>query len=209
MLADLFRAPDPTRVADTATVQDVLDALRACTAEDGWPAEALEVLDFVLTAWVADTTARPNDREGVAELQRLVRYALERARNRHAVPEALRTRWQGFHDVLEARRRTLVGRDPALILDRRHVRELLAAIGHVGSTQRTVAETFKAQGKDLTSGRLSQLLTLPEAHGLITRQREGRENRLMLTEAGRAQIPAPTPTAHPVRGSAFFSLPNA
>ena len=190
MLADLFLAPDPTRVADTATVQDVLDALRACTAEDGWPAEARDVLDFVLTVWVADSTARPNDREGVAELQRLVRYALERAR------------WQGFFDVLEARRRTLVGRDPALVLDRRHVRELLAAIGHAGSTQQAVTEAFKSQGKELTSGRLSQLLTLLEAHGLITRQRTGRENRLMLTEAGRPHVQAAQPASPSKRGFA-------
>ncbi|HNA45525.1 MAG TPA: hypothetical protein PK312_00010 [Nitrospira sp.] len=202
MLADLFLAPDPTRVADTATVQDVLDALRACTAEDGWPAEARDVLDFVLTVWVADSTARPNDREGVAELQRLVRYALERARNRHAVPEAFRTRWQGFFDVLEARRRTLVGRDPALILDRRHVRELLAAIGHAGSTQQAVTETLKSQDRVLTSGRLSQLLTLLEAHGLITRQRTGRENRLMLTEAGRPHVQAAQPASPSKRGFA-------
>ena len=102
--------------------------------------------------------------------------------------------------MLESRRHAIPGRQPERILDRAHVRAILGLIGK-GTTQRELTAGLQRPDIDIniSSGRLSQLLSLMEAHGLIDRRREGRENRLSLTPAGQQAAPAPAPATKPLR----------
>lgn len=207
MIPELLRHPEPALLADSATPDEILQALRQCSAEDGWPDESVDLVDFLLTSWTADFSARPDDRESIAELQRLITYTRTRAGNHPALPPATSARWSALSDVLEARRRTMAARDPELILERRHVRSILAAIAAGCASQQTLDEHLKQQNIAVSPGRLSQLLSLMEAHGLITRKREGRENRLGLSPSGAQH--APTYAARPasaVRGMSFLQL---
>lgn len=207
MIPELLRHPEPALLADSATPDEILQALRQCSAEDGWPDEPLDLVDFLLTSWTADFSARPDDRESIAELQRLIAYARTRAANHPSLPPATSARWSALTDVLEARRRTMTGRDAELILERRHVRSILAAIAAGCASQQTLDEHLKQHSIAISPGRLSQLLSLMEAHGLITRKREGRENRLGLSPSGAQHAPAEAARpASAVRGMSFLQL---
>jgi hypothetical protein len=214
VIPELLRHPEPALLADSATPDDILQALRQCSAEDGWPDESLDLVDFLLTSWTADFSARPDDRESIAELQRLIAYARTRAGNHPSLPPATSARWSALTDVLEARRRTINGRDPSLFIPkpsdvsepslvhgRSHVSEILGAIGQNCASQQALLDALGSDSKSrkITAGRLSQLLSLMEAHGLITRKRKGRENQLALTPLGATHAPKPTN-----RGSDFF-----
>lgn len=193
MIPDILKHPEPALLADSASVDDILEALEKCSAEDGWPEDSLRLVDFLLTCWSADFIARPDDREGIGALQHLIDYAFTLADNAAALPTETHSRWTAFRDVLEARRRTIIGRDAQLILGRSHVGFILCTLAKGERSQKTLHTALKESGIGITSPRLSQLLSLIEAHGLLTRKREGRENRLALTESGRKALPDTDP----------------
>ena len=198
MTPELLHHPDPAQLSSITSTAEILAAVRQFGANDGWSPRALQTLDHLLVVWTANTAARPDDVEGIAELQQLIDYVRHRSANRQHLPLASQSRWEALHDGLESRRHAIAGRQPERILDRAHVRAILGLIG-TGTTQRE--RTAGLQGRDIniSSGRLSQLLSLMEAHGLIDRRREGRDNRLSLTPAGQQAAPAPAPATKPLR----------
>lgn len=151
-----------------------------------WDARALDCANRMLTVWTQAAIARPNDQQGIAELQRLIHHALHPLAATPVPPESYQARWQGFSDLLEARRLELAHADPAALLRRRNVKEILDAIAVAGGTleQARIAEQL-----DVSAGRVTQLVSLMESHGLLTRQRHGRDNRLSTTAMGRELTP--------------------
>ena len=198
MTPELLHHPDPAQLSSVTSTAEILAAVRQFGADDGWSPRALQTLDHLLVVWTANTAARPDDVEGIAELQQLIDYVRHRSANRQHLPLASQSRWEALHDVLESRRHAIAGRQPERILDRAHVRAILGLIG-TGTTQRELTAGLQRRDIDISPGRLSQLLSLMEAHGLIDRRREGRENRLSLTPAGQQAAPAPAPATKPLR----------
>lgn len=192
MIPDLLLHPDPAQLSSTANAADMLAALRALQPTDAWTERALQTVDQVLVTWTATAAARPDDVEGIAELQRLIDYARHRSANLETLPAASEHRWHALTDVLESRRLAIEGRDASRILRRNHVRTILAQIGS-GTTQPNLAAALQQHGIDISAGRLSQLLGLLESHGLLQRRRDGRENRLTLTADGHAAVPVKSP----------------
>ena len=198
MTPELLHHPDPAQLSSITSTAEILEAVRQFGANDGWSPRALQTLDHLLVVWTANTAARPDDVEGIAELQQLIDYVRHRSANRQHLPPASQNRWEALHDVLESRRHAIAGRQPERILERAHVRAILDLIG-TGTTQRELTAGLQGRDISISSGRLSQLLSLMEAHGLIDRRREGRENRLSLTPAGQQAAPAPAPATKPLR----------
>ena len=192
MTPELLHHPDPAQLSSVTSTAEILAAVRQFGADDGWSPRALQTLDHLLVVWTANTAARPDDVEGIAELQQLIDYVRHRSANRQHLPLASQSRWEALHDVLESRRHAIDGRQPDRILKRAHVRAILDLIG-TGTTQRELTAGLQGRDISISSGRLSQLLSLMEAHGLIDRRREGRENRLSLTPAGQQAAPATKP----------------
>ena len=192
MTPELLHHPDPAQLSSVTSTAEILAAVRQFGADDGWSPRALQTLDHLLVVWTANTAARPDDVEGIAELQQLIDYVRHRSANRQHLPLASQSRWEALHDVLESRRHAIDGRQPDRILKRAHVRAILDLIG-TGTTQRELTAGLQGRDINISSGRLSQLLSLMEAHGLIDRRREGRENRLSLTPAGQQAAPATKP----------------
>ena len=198
MTPELLHHPDPAQLSSITSPAEILAAVRQFGADDDWSPRALQTLDHLLVVWTANTAARPDDVEGIAELQQLIDYVRHRSANRQHLPLASQSRWEALHDVLESRRHAIAGRQPERILDRAHVRAILGLIG-TGTTQRELTAGLQGSDINISPGRLSQLLSLLEAHGLIGRRREGRENRLSLTPAGQQAAPAPAPATKPLR----------
>lgn len=190
MIPELLFHPDPAQLSSTTDATDVLAALRQLGATDDWSERSLQTLDHLLVTWTATAAARPDDAEGIAELQRLIDYARNRSANQSSLPSSRRDRWSALNDVLDSRRYAIEGRRPERILDRAHVRTVLGLIG-AGLSQPVLAEKLQERNIEISPGRLSQLLSLMEAHALIDRKREGRENRLTLTPMGHTSAPAP------------------
>lgn len=198
MIPDLLSHPEPSALADTATPEQVLLALREMAPEDAWPDWTLRLLDYLMVVWSAEAVARPADREGIAELQTFINYALERTANAARLPDSWRQRWQAINDVLESRRMDLAGRNPDMVLGRKHVDTLLKMLEIGERSQADVSASLKMRGIEITPGRLSQLLSLLEGHGLVERRRVGRENQIKLTEEGRRSLPIPEPEPEPM-----------
>lgn len=190
MPPELLHHPDPAQLSSITSTAEILAAVRQLGADDDWSPRALQTLDHLLVVWTASTAARPDDIEGIAELQQLIDYVRHRSANRQHLPPASQNRWEALHDVLESRRHAIAGRQPDRILGRAHVQAILDLIGK-GTTQPELTSKLQGRDIDISPGRLSQLLSLMEAHGLIDRKREGRENRLSLTPAGHQAAPAP------------------
>lgn len=204
MIPDLLSHPEPSALADTATPEQVLLALREMAPEDAWPDWTLRLLDYLMVVWSAEAVARPADREGIAELQTFINYALERTANAARLPDSWRQRWQAINDVLESRRMDLAGRNPDMVLGRKHVDTLLKMLEIGERSQADVSASLKMRGIEITPGRLSQLLSLLEGHGLVERRRVGRENQVKLTEEGRRNVPACGTAETPRRGASYL-----
>lgn len=188
MIPELLNHSDPTRLADEATPEQIADALFELAEDDPWPEWTLSLLDSLFIVWGVEAIARPNDSEGLAELQTTVNFALNRTRNRQTLPEQWRHRWSGIHDLLESRRMDLKGRNPEQVLGKKHVATLLELLAQGCDSQSALAEGLQARSIAITPGRLSQLLSLMEGNDLIARQKQGREKRVSLSEQGRRHV---------------------
>ncbi|MEY2632030.1 MAG: hypothetical protein RIR00_684 [Pseudomonadota bacterium] len=210
MIPELLQHPDPGQLVTTTSPEDIVRALRELEAEDAWPEWTLELLDRLFIVWAVTAIVRRGDEQGLAELQSTLDYACHRTRNRSALPETSRQRWLIVSDMLEARRQGLIGRDPDLILNRKHVRRLLSLLQAGETAQAELAAALVKQGVEVSDGRLSQLLSLMEGHGLLEKRKDGRENRVKLTDDGKRHTQEQTPQASPAtpakNGKGFMHL---
>ena len=212
---------EASRLIATATPRDLAKTIRALPC---WSPPALEAADLLFINWSSRACARQGDREEINEIQKALTQALNQADSATTLPQTFRDRWQACSDLLEARRLELAHAAPDKLMTRRHVPEILQEL-YALEIRRPAQDTPKEskQGElidrlslPITPGRLSQLLALMEAHGLITRQRSGRDNQLALTEAGKTlaaksaqETRAQTPPANTQRGSSFLTLEHS
>lgn len=171
----------PTQLVDALEPDALFDAVDALAQ---WTPEALAAVDHVLTHWVDRAQARPNDRDGLVELDRLI----ARIAARHSASQLrdqtndFAERWTTFRDLLDARLISLDAAHPERIIERAYVRDILSAVAGPkdGITQARLREHL-----GLSESHASQILSVMASHGLITRLKRGRERVVMLTEMGR------------------------
>ena len=177
-----IHASDPTLLVDSSTPAALLEAILNLAV---WDQKALETANLLITVWSSDAIARLNDRESLSELQRIIHYALNRSNAATSLPDEYRYRWEEASDLLEARRLNLAHADPESQLKRRHVDTILLLLRDEGKKlKRELPQSELADKLGVTSGRVTQLVSPLEAHGLITKRKHGRDNLLMLTDIG-------------------------
>lgn len=192
---------DPAMLVDRATSAELLTAIRDL---EQWSEQELNAVNRMISVWSTRAIAHPNDREGISELQRLIHYALNRAKTAPTLPEEFRYRWAEASDMLEARRLNLAHADPDAQVARRNVPEILRYLLQAGNYEQPQRDLVERLG--VTTGRVTQLVSTLEANGLITKRKHGRDNLLKLTETGmrhaeRLGYPHET---EPARGASFL-----
>lgn len=193
---------DPARLAAVATAPELAKAARRL---DIWDERAASAADRILIVLAMRACARHGDREEIGEVQRAITQLTRQAKSATTLPEHFRARWQAFADLLEARRLQLAGAAPESLLGRRHVTEILLAAVAAGNglRQNEVRQHLEAE---ITPGRISQLLSLMESHGLIERTRSGRDNLIRASEQARQLLRSSAPAApRKPRGATFLS----
>lgn len=189
----------PEWIVDTLEPRALLAQARALPV---WDDEVRANIDHALCQWARNACARNNDQEGLLELQAVLGWlldGLEQHVDARSV-DGLRSRWQGFFDLLEAHRIVLAARDPDGVQQRKHVAPILAALAGGETEQKTLREQV-----GLSESRLTQLLHLMEAYGLIVRRKQGRTNLVRLAVLGSSRS-ADAQTLQPTRPQAFGRL---
>ena len=168
-----------TDESDPAALATEVEAL------ERWTPRRLAVIDDVLTSWVADAIGRRNDREGLIALQgaieRILQATPSRADSSMREPDDKTAadyarRWKGFSDAIEARDITLAERAPQRVRKLTHVGQIEAMIPEIGEIKQSEIQVRLG----LTPSRLSQVLALMEAHGLIVWRKDKEENYISL-----------------------------
>jgi DNA-binding transcriptional ArsR family regulator len=173
-----FNAANPMRTADSDEPETLFKAVQALSC---WDERSLHWTDVIVTEWVADALASPGNREGWAELHSL----LERIQVIQPVshqPDTLQPaveghyyRWDAMADLLAARAHRHDSHDPQAVAARTHMDKLKQALHQHG---RNLAVSDLPELLGLSRSRISQLLSLAEAAGLIERFKEGGKRRL-------------------------------
>ena len=180
---------------------------------ENWNERRLAVVDEVLTNWAADAIGRPNDREGLVDLQSAIGRILHAKASQAAglneidpkEPATYANRWNGFYDAIAARHIVLAERNPDRARSLMHVAAIEAQLAHGEIRQ---SEIQAATG--LTPSRLSQVLSLMDAHGMITRRVNGKEKLVKLAHDGSAAEPDVTrPAGTARRGASYLTLRKA
>ena len=180
---------------------------------ENWNERRLAVVDEVLTNWASDAISRPDDREGLVDLQSAIGRILHAKASQAAglteldptEPATYANRWSGYYDAIAARRVVLAERNPDRVRGKMHVADIEAQLAHGEIKQSEIQANI-----GLTASRLSQVLSLMEAHGMIARSVNGKEKLVRLAHDGSARVPAisrPATTAR--RGASYLTLPKA
>lgn len=177
-----FTADSPSRLMVECEPEDLFCAVKDLPQ---WTVRALEVVGSALAYWTSNAIANPRNREGIGELRSLIRrlqviQALERQDGALDVAGHYR-QWNGMVAVLEARAH-LIDRhkDTSDIEGRAHMKELRAAL-RAGAADDGVPTQDLQETLGLSKARLSQVLALAEAAGLIERRKQGQQKRVSAT----------------------------
>ena len=154
--------------------------IAAVLAIDRWSERRLAAVDYVLSHWTAHIAAR-QDARSVAELQSVIGQILER----RSPPDSYGHRWHALDDTLEARRLTLAARDPEHVMGMRHVRSILDHLHNEGPTRQ--GDLLERLRLGVSVSRLSQIVKVMEAHGLVEVEQRGRESFLRVGRASAAE----------------------
>jgi hypothetical protein len=163
-----------------------MDLANAIHALAEWDDLSSRVADYLFNAWTLTHCMRPDDREGLDDLEYTLNLALDRPSP--ALREAWHSRWSAYRDLLHNRARLYGGAsDVEALLARKHVVQVLSELARMPSEtqQSRLRETL-----GVSHERLSQVLRQMEGRGLISRRRQGRENLVELSESGRRYLPA-------------------
>jgi uncharacterized membrane protein len=185
------------------------EALALLRQEPTLPPERMAKLDVYIQHWTLVLLQRASDPQGVQEMLTLCEIAQDLA------PESteghtMRQRWNGFEDLLEAKRRHLLANRHAAPVPLKQQDAILQLIQR--SRQGRVKQLDLAEELRLSKGRVSQILGVLEARAIITRQREGKESWVSLAPSGTApatphQNPPTPSSAH--LGKTVFALRKA
>ncbi len=195
-----FSADSPSRLMAECEPEDLYAAVKALPK---WTARALEITGAALAYWASTALASPKNRQGVGELRSLIRrlqVIQPIAQQDSALDVSGHYRqWNGMVAVLEARAHLSDRhRDIAEIESRAHMKELCALLQPAGDDG--LATQVPLQSLGLPKARLSQVLALAEAAGLIHRRKQGAEKRVSAAGSW-AAAPAPVSAADRNRGS--------
>lgn len=162
--------------------------------------EQASKLDIYLHHWALLVLQRDDDLEGVQEMLTLSEIAQAHAPE-SIDGQALQQRWSGFEDLLEGKRKQLQARQYKPPVQLKQQDAILAHI--VQSPAGRIRQSDLIEHLQLSKGRVSQILGLLESRSLITRQREGKESWVRLTQNN-------TTPATPVQDntSAFHATPH-
>ena len=195
----------PEALIDYATPLELARAVETITE---WTPRRLTVVDEVLSNWVADTIARPNDEEGLAALESGIARILDAPASRAAginqvepddAPQFAQ-RWRAFSDAVRARHLKVEERAPERVRGMKHVSTIENLIRSGAAKQSEIQSKMQ-----LTPSRLSQVLSLMESNGLIERRSEGKEKIVSVPLA--LKLPAQTVTHNPTataRGASWL-----
>lgn len=153
---------------------EALKIVRECEALD---ASAQETLDYVLVDWVAQLVSRSSDLDGVVELQQLCSIACTVLGSSVSERE-MHGRWQGYADVLEAKRLAIRFAKSTPTVPLLHEEEILQHLESKGE----VPQSFFSDQLKLSAGRVSQILRVLELREKIKRERCGKESWVSLPQ---------------------------
>lgn len=210
-----LNATNPLRTASADEPEALFEAARMLPQ---WEQHNLHWADVIVTEWVADALAAPGNREGWATLHRLlerlqvVQPLDKQSETLRPTVEAHYYRWDGMADLLAACAHRHDSHDPHAVEQRTHMDKLKQAL-HTHGPGLPVGEL--PEQLRLSRSRISQLLSLAEAAGLIERVTQG--GRRVLNPAGiwtgAAGVATPHGSASSGRGTACLaplpSLPRA
>ena len=120
-------------------------------------------------------------------------------------PASFGDRWGALSDAIAARHIVLADRAP----------ERIRGLSHVAEIEELLKQGELKQGEieartGLKSSRLSQVLSLMEAHGMIERRSSGKEKLVRLATSAVAVEPAVTrPATNARRGASYLTLIKA
>lgn len=185
----------PERLVDELDEDSLLEAVLAV---DAWSERTLDTVDYVLRHWTAQFAAR-QDARSVAALQSMLGTIVER----RPPPEPYSHRWRALDDTLEARRLTLAARDPERVTGLKHVGPILDYLREAGPVRQ--GDLREMLGLGISVSRLSQIVSLMEANGLVEVERRGRERFIRAAAEprarGRAEAVVPAPAREPTTRS--------
>ncbi|CAK0738231.1 conserved hypothetical protein [Gammaproteobacteria bacterium] len=200
-----FSTDDPERMVESQP-EDLFQAVRTLSC---WNQRALAIAELAIFGWASIALTQSRDREKLAEIHALI----QRLQVIHPVenqPPELEVatrylRWDGMAQLLETRAHSLDYHRPEEVEQRTHMPALKQALAAADPTQGI--RTQELLGKlDLSKARLSQLLTLAEAAGLIERMKQGRELRVFAAGIWREPKPVETkPKSNNWRGANCLS----
>ncbi len=181
---------------DLAERSEPAEALAAVRAQDHLNAQHLAVLDVFLNHWVLAALQRPDDREGVLELQQLCELAHDMAEP-DAQAQAFCPRLEAFGDLLEGKRRTLQAVATGVPFKLFHEDDIFQTLAQGETKQADLVAQLK-----LSAGRVSQILGVMESKGQIVRARRGKESWVALpaVPVQATVLPAPHRMGNIVQG---------
>lgn len=201
---------NPEQVLDESDPPALTKAVEALS---DWTPRRLALVDDVLTGWTADYVARPNDHEGLIALQSAIRRILSATASRTEgmqVPDKKTAadyarRWECLSEAIAARDLTLAERNPERVRQFAHVAEIEAILSE---ENREIKQSELSSRLALSPSRLSQVLALMEAHGLIHRRSAGREKLILLPDDASKKNPVTSQSlpGSPKRGSWYLCL---
>jgi DNA-binding transcriptional ArsR family regulator len=165
---------------------------------DPWTPRHAEVADLVLRHRVHRAIRRRIDLSDARSLYDHIRRLVARSRLRKVdSPERTWTeRWRGYADMLDTHVDALRTRDVNKALARAHAREILSFLSTHGDVPQKAIELRLGLGK----ANVSRVLGLLEAHELVERRLDGRQNRVTLGPAAEGHFEA--------EGRPFVPVPN-
>ena len=202
-----FSVDSPSRLMMEGEPDDLFDLVERLPR---WNLRALEVAGATVAYWTSTALGNPRNREGVGELRSLIRrmqviQPLDRQDSALDVAGHYR-QWNGMVTVLEASAHLSdQHRDTAEIEGRAHMKELRDILRSAGADG---VATLSLQGRlGLSKARLSQVLALAEAAGLIARRKQGQQ-KLVSAAGSWAQAPAPGIAPKPIPASVIPLAPR-
>lgn len=146
---------------------------------DAWTSRDAELVDLVLRHRVHRAIRRRVDTSDARTLYDHIRRLVRRAKGADEAGKAWTERWRGYADLLDAHVDAMRTRDVDKALSRAHAREILAYL----ATHRDVPQKSIELRLGLGKANVSRVLGLLEAHELVERRLDGRQNRVSLGPA--------------------------
>ena len=151
------------------------DDLFEALPDDGqWTQRDLQMLDYLYRERIRRAFTQGTTEDELATLQDHIARVATRAEHAESVPAQWSQRWRFAVDLLDRQLVALATRPRRDVLKRAHVSDILQLItDSPGIGQRDVGETLQLKKANLT-----RLLNFMEAHELVRRKSQGRENKL-------------------------------